>query len=244
MMLGAARRFVADMLTGTADAIVAACLAPACAACRRALDSPVAGPVCASCWMDARAAAGTYTGALRGIIHAFKYEGRRSLARPLAAILRERSAAVLAGAHCVVPVPLYVTRRLRRGFNQAAELARYLDAPVVSALWRVRPTAPQAGLTATGRARNVRDAFRLSPLVTRRMRKAAIEDRVLVLVDDVMTTGATLRACASVLQGAGAREIRMLTLARAPLQKDADRLPDVEGDRIAIPVGVEPDPPR
>ena len=232
------------MLTGLADAIVAACLAPTCAACHRVLESPMAGPVCPSCWMDARAASGTYAGALRNIIHAFKYEGRRSLARPLAEILRARGTEALAGAQCIVPVPLYVTRRLRRGFNQAAELARYLDAPVVPALWRVRSTAPQAGLTAVERARNVRGAFRLSPLLTSRMRKTAIESRVVVLVDDVMTTGATLRACAAALDAAGAREIRMLTLARAPLQKAADRLPDVGGDRIAVPVGVEPDPRR
>jgi ComF family protein len=116
-----------------------------------------------------------------------------------------------------VPVPLYPWRRLRRGFNQAADLARELDLPVVHALWRTRPTAPQTGLTAIARRRNVAGAFRLSPLLSRHTRAALISDRVIVLVDDVMTTGATLAACAEVLQDAGAREVRTLTVARAHL---------------------------
>jgi ComF family protein len=237
-------RAAGPALVAAAEGIVSACLAPGCAACRRVLDSPLKGPVCAGCWTDARAAAGTYAGALRNIIHAFKYEGRRSLSRPLAAILRERSAAALAGADCIVPVPLYPLRRLGRGFNQAAELARHLEVPVVHALWRVRPTAPQAGLTATGRARNVAGAFRLAPLLTARIRRTYVEDRVIVLVDDVMTTGATLRACAAALEPHRPREIRMLTLARAPLQKGGDRLPDVGGHGIAVTIGVDPDPSR
>jgi ComF family protein len=134
---------------------------------------------------------------------------------------------VLTGAHCVVPVPLYPWRRLRRGFNQAADLARGLDLPVVHALWRIRSTAPQAGLTAAGRRRNVRGAFRLSPLLSARRRQDAIGGRVIVLVDDVMTTGATLGACAGALEAAGAREVRTLTLARAPLEKDRQGAPDI-----------------
>jgi len=200
-----------------ADALVAAALAPRCAACGRALDAPLDGPVCGWCWEEAAGASGRYDGALRQIIHAFKYEGRRSLARPLGRLLRELGAGVLDEAAAVVPVPLYPWRRLQRGFNQAAELARHLDRPVSHALWRVRRTRPQAGLSASERRRNVRGAFRLSPLVSRRVRRALIEDRVIVLVDDVMTTGATLQACAEVLREAGAREVRMLTLARAPL---------------------------
>jgi ComF family protein len=242
-MAQAARRSVTGTLAAAGDAIIAACLAPACAACHAVLDVPLAGAVCAACWIDAGAASGTYAGALRNIIHAFKYEGRRSLARPLAAILRQRSGDVLSGAHCIVPVPLYPTRRLRRGFNQAAALARHLDVPVVSALWRIRPTSPQAGLSAAERVRNVRDAFRLSPLLTGRMRRTYIESRVIVLIDDVLTTGATLRACAAALDAAGPCEIRILTLARAPLQKGADRLPDIGRDGIAVPVRIEPDPP-
>ena len=156
---------------------------------------------------------GEYEGSLRDIIHAFKYEGRRSLAAPLAALIRDAGAWKLDDAACVVPVPLHPLRRLQRGFNQSADLARHLGPPVVHALWRTRLTAPQAGLDAAARRRNVRGAFRLSPLLRRSVRNALIEDRVVVLVDDVRTTGATLQACAGVLQEAGAREVRTLTVA-------------------------------
>lgn len=198
-----------------ADAFLAAALAPACAACGDPLDEPLAGPVCRRCWDEAHDAAGRYEGALRDIIHAFKYDGRRSLARPLGAMLRERGADVLRGADCCVPVPLFPWRRLRRGFNQAADLAQELPLPVMHALWRVRATAPQTGLAAAARRRNVRGAFRLSPFLSQRRRQAFIEEAVVVIVDDVMTTGATLQACAAVLRRAGARQVRVLTVARA-----------------------------
>lgn len=202
-------------LTLTGNALVGACLAPRCACCHRTLESPLDGAVCPRCWEDARAADGRYEGALREIIHALKYDGRRSLAAPLAALLRDRHHAALAGASSVVPVPLFAWRRLRRGFNQAAVLAARLELPVVHALWRVRPTVPQTGLTAIERRRNVRGAFRFSPLVSRKTRARYVTDQIVVLVDDVMTTGATSGACAEVLAEAGAREVRVVTLARA-----------------------------
>ena len=202
-------------LIWTGDALLAACLAPRCACCHGALESPIAGPVCARCWEDTRTADGRYDGTLRQVIHALKYEGRRSLSRPLAEMMRERHRAALEGASCVVPVPLFPWRRLRRGFNQATELAAHLDRPVVHALWRVRPTASQTGLTAHARRRNVRGAFRLSPLLSAQKQARFITDAVVVLVDDVMTTGATSSACADVLVAAGAREVRVITLARA-----------------------------
>ena len=133
----------------------------------------------------------------------------------LGKVLRAAGADVLSDAHCVVPVPLHPWRRLTRGFNQAADLSACLERPVVHALWRRRATAPQTGLTAAARRRNVRDAFVMSPLVSARVRKALLDDRVVVLIDDVRTTGATLDACAQVLKEAGASEVRALTLALA-----------------------------
>ncbi len=87
--------------------------------------------------------------------------------------------------------------------------------------------APQAGLTPGERRRNVRGAFAIAPWVSRAARRGRIEDRVLVLVDDVMTTAATLDACARVLKQAGAREVRTLTLARA--------LPHAAAGRVSAP---------
>jgi ComF family protein len=208
---------VPAMLIHGADALVSATLAPRCAACACVLEAPLGGPVCPRCWDDARRGSGTYDGALRQIIHAFKYEGRTSLARPLGLLLRERGASVLRDADCVVAVPLFAWKRLRRGFNQSAELAHHLDLPVVDALWRTRPTVTQTGLTAAQRRRNVRGAFRLSPLLGGRAHDRYIQNRVVVLVDDVMTTGSTLDACADVLLASGACEVRRLTLARAEL---------------------------
>ena len=160
-------------------------------------------------------AAAEYEGSLRAVLHAFKYEGRRGLAVPLAAMIRVTGADLLADAACVVPVPLHALRRLRRGFNQADELAARLGVPRVHALWRTRATPPQTGLAAAARRRNVRGAFRLSPVLTDRSRDRYLRGGIVVLVDDVRTTGATLDACAAVLLRAGAREVRAVTVARA-----------------------------
>jgi ComF family protein len=220
-----------NRLAYVTDALLAVVLAPRCAACSASLEHPTRGPVCASCWtevqhlialscpaqasIDRSRSAGRYDGALRQIIHAFKYEGRRTLSVRLGALMHEAGADLLSDASCVVPVPLHAWRRLSRGFNQAADLARCLDRPVVHALWRVKATAPQTGLTAAGRRRNVRDAFSLSPLLSHRARERMLIGRIVVLVDDVRTTGATLNACAQVLKSAGAREVRALTVALA-----------------------------
>jgi ComF family protein len=175
-----------------------------CAACRRRTAA-----------IDATRAPGEYDGALRDIIHAFKYQQRRSLAIPLGRMMAEAGADVLRGAASAVPVPLHPWRRLRRGFNQASDLAAILGVPIVHALWRRQATTAQAGLTSAGRRTNVRGAFSLSPLLTRASRERFIAGRIVVLVDDVKTTGATLEACARVLKAAGAREVRALTAARA-----------------------------
>jgi ComF family protein len=158
--------------------------------------------------VDAARSAALYEGPLREIVHAFKYEGRRGLAQPLAGMMRTAGAPILDGADAVVPVPLHPWRRLRRGFNQADDLARRLGVPVARALWRVQATVPQTGLASAARRRNLRRAFRVNPLVA-----AAIANRTFVLVDDVRTTGATLEACAAALKGAGAKEVRALTIA-------------------------------
>jgi predicted amidophosphoribosyltransferase len=107
-------------------------------------------------------AIGAYDGSLLAIVHALKYGGCRSLARGLGARLRESAAGLLANADIVVPVPLHRGRRHSRGFNQARELARHLDRPVVDALRRTRATPSQTDLPAAARHGNVRNAFALA----------------------------------------------------------------------------------
>ncbi len=155
-------------------------------------------------------AVGAYDGRLRDILHALKYGGRRTLARRLAGRMRDSGADLLARADFVVPVPLHFRRRYRRGFNQAAELAKHLGTPCLHALRRLRATATQTDLPEAQRHRNVRGAFAIRARAVARLR-----DRTVVIVDDVSTTGATLDACARELLAAGAREVRALTAARA-----------------------------
>lgn len=222
------------------NAVLSALLAPPCAVCGAVLDAPLGGAACDRCWarlpvfasgartivgdrasaLDARTALGPFEGVMRDVLHALKYDGRRSLARPLAARIAEAGADVLRGASAIVPVPLHHRRRRARGFNQAALLAGHLAAPlglpVVAALRRVRATAPQAELTAAARARNVRDAFAPARWPWARPSRCG---SVVVLVDDVETTGATLEACARVLREAGVAEVRALTAARALIRR-------------------------
>jgi ComF family protein len=158
--------------------------------------------------IDRARAIGAYDAALRAIVHALKYEGRRSLARPLGRLMRERGADMIAGATCVVPVPLHRTRRRHRGFNQASDLAHQMGLPVVAALRRVRATPTQTGLPAGQRHGNMRDAFAPTRAAD------ALAGAIVLLVDDVSTTGATLDACAATLKQAGIAEVRALTAAR------------------------------
>jgi ComF family protein len=155
----------------------------------------------------------SYEGTLRDVLHSLKYDGRRSIAKGIGERMAQSGAEVLDGADALVPVPLHWIRQYRRGYNQAEELARCIGLPVVDALRRSRRTVTQTDLPEAQRLANVSGAFRLR-------RSVRITGQVLVLVDDVSTTGATLDACARVLLDGGAAEVRALTAARA-----AARLP-------------------
>ncbi len=176
--------------------------------------------LCQSCLQDPPSflwakSAGLYDGTLRRAVQKFKYEGDFNLDRPLAALLK----VVLQGPlddyrpDLLLPVPLYVTRLRQRSYNQALLLARALgrsrQVPVSSRLLlRTRPTPPQIGLKAAQRRRNLRGAFAL--------RRSLQGERVL-LIDDVMTTGATARECSRTLLDGGAGEVALVVLARARL---------------------------
>jgi ComF family protein len=173
---------------------------------------------CATCAADpppydyARSAA-IFEGALREALHAFKFSGKRALARPLGDLAAEHCVATLAEAiEAVVPVPLARERERERGFNQAELLAqrvaRRLGVPARPRwLARVRATRPQSDLAASERRANVRGAFRASP---------EVPGRHVLVVDDVLTTGATLGECARALRAGGARRVGVLTVARVP----------------------------
>jgi ComF family protein len=157
---------------------------------------------------------GLYQGALRDIIHAMKYQGVYGLVRPLAALLQAQFAwhwgSVVPEA--LVPIPLHRSKLRQREFDQAVALAGYVSAYTGVPLWadvlvRHRATVSQVGLTAVQRRQNVRGAFHLSA-------PHMCAGKVILLIDDVYTTGATMRECARLLQQAGARWVGVYTLAR------------------------------
>ncbi len=162
---------------------------------------------------DRARAVATHDGAMRRLIHALKYadrqEGRRLFGRWLAGAGRD----LLADADILVPVPLARWRLWRRRFNQSAlladALARETGLPMEPlALLRVRATRSQVGLTRAQRRKNVAGAFRVAP-----RRRHRIDGQAVLLVDDVITTGATAEACARALRRAGARRVDVLALA-------------------------------
>lgn len=160
------------------------------------------------------ASLGAYAGPLRDCVVALKYGGRHKTATRLSLrLLRsERCRRILNASDVILGVPLHPDRESRRGFNQADLLARALarscGLPVSRGLARTRNTRSQTALSAGDRRRNVRAAFAVRP-------GFALEGAAVTLVDDVTTTGATLRECAAVLLAGGAREVRSITVARA-----------------------------
>ncbi|MFQ5801790.1 MAG: ComF family protein [Candidatus Methylomirabilales bacterium] len=151
---------------------------------------------------------------LREVLLLFKHGRRDALGGPLGRLMADRATHLFGHStiDAVVPVPLHRKRERERGFNQAEILAsvvaRRLRRPVLrKTLQRIRPTLPQTGKPRE-RARNVRGAFAVG-------NPAKIKNRSLLLVDDVLTTGATVNECAKVLMKAGARGVLVYTLARA-----------------------------
>jgi competence protein ComFC len=173
-----------------------------CAVCRQAAQSAIAG---------IRSAA-FFEGPLRQTLHALKYKRDIILADTLAQVLTEAWRTYALPGDLVIPVPLSSPRLRERGYNQAAllahgfaELARLAYTP--KGATRVRHTASQVGLSASRRQENLAGAFKGEA--------AQVAGRAVILIDDVCTTGATLRACAEALMAAGAAGVWGLTVARA-----------------------------
>ncbi len=203
---------------------------PVCRICGRPVEpEPAYG--CQSCeahreafaekWaFDAARSAGIYEGALRQALHRLKYGGAESLGLPLGAYLANQvggyglySKEELRTIDGVLPVPMHPLRERQRGYNQAALLAvpvaEMLGVPLLPAkmVWR-RRRPPQVGLSSEGRRRNLRNAFHVSEREASRL-----SGRGILLVDDVITTGATVNACATALRDAGVTRILVATLA-------------------------------
>lgn len=231
---------------------------PVCRACWESLQ-PWEGPLCGCCgvpFASARAAEfatplcfecqreersfdlarsyGLYTGALRTLILQLKFRRRARLGKRLGERLSPLWESLEVRDALLVPVPLHPSRQRQRGFNQAELLAQGLaralrgvgrEAPVEKrCLRRTRPTPPQTGLSLAARRENVRGVFAVE-------RPARVRDRAVTLIDDVMTTGATLSACAAALKQAGASHVWALTLARATPQ-----FPDFDSEAYRIAV--------
>jgi ComF family protein len=163
-------------------------------------------------YQRARAAV-RYDDIARTLVHALKYGDRLDLAPTLGRWMVQAGAPLLAEADALIPVPLHWRRLWWRRFNQSAALAEVIAArvklPVAHALARVKATRQQVGLTASERALNVQGAFRV-----REQARADVKGRRFVLVDDVLTSGATIDACTRVLLRAGAASVDVLVFAR------------------------------
>jgi ComF family protein len=155
-----------------------------------------------------------FSGPVRAALHGLKYAGERRLARPLGAAVAARWKAAGAGGDVFVPVPVHAERAKRRGYDQAVLLASEVSAqlriPWLAALDRTRNTSPQFDLGRRARRANVAGAF----AVKGPAEAARVRGRWVVLVDDVVTTGSTLVACAEALHAAGAFAVSAVTVAR------------------------------
>lgn len=193
---------------------------PLCARCGTPFEIAVdPEQVCGACLAnpplyDRARAALIYGDVSRELVLGLKYQGRRDGLSVLGGWMAGAGRDLLADADLLVPVPLHYFRLVRRGFNQSVWLAAALSRASgvklsVDTLKRVKATPIQGGLSAEGRRRNVQGAFKV-----RGSRERLVQGRKILLVDDVLTTGATAEACTRALKRAGAACVDVVTLAR------------------------------
>ena len=186
---------------------------PLCSRCGRELPVPGLCQACAAApqLLGQVRAPLRYEEPLSSVIHLMKYEGYFALTEPLAALMAQGWPRWTMPIDYLVPVPLHARRRRKRGYDQAALIARHLSRSVEvpgadKILKRSRHTRPQVGLDAEERQNNVKDAFRTV---------GRVDNQHLLLIDDVYTTGATMSAAAETLLNAGAATVSAYCLARA-----------------------------
>jgi len=185
---------------------------PLCRKCGAPLVSDVS-IICGECLKEEPAfefarSFGLYDDALRKGINLLKYHGKKRLSRPLSELIIN---AGLPESDAVIPVPLHHKRLRKREFNQSALISKYIAEEtksnlILDCLVKVRDTLPQVGLRYKARVKNIKGAFKVS-------NSNLIKDRSIILVDDVVTTGATIRECSRTLKKAGAGEIYVISLA-------------------------------
>jgi ComF family protein len=193
---------------------------PCCVQCGFPFEYSIGdGVQCAACltrpprYSQARSAL-VYDDASRPLILAFKHGGKTEHLARFVAQLSRVGRTFLERADMIIPVPLHNRRLIRRRFNQSGLLARRLAKLTgikfePDILFRIKATPSQGGKSAAGRRRNVRGAFRVPD-----KDKQKVKGKHIVLIDDVLTTGSTVEACASVLLASGAKQVDVLCLAR------------------------------
>ena len=212
-------RAISPGLSADAWAKIAFIDDPVCDGCGSPFEYAQIGDRCVGCTARPRAfsrarAACLYDDASRELVLQMKHADRTDLSGLFAKWLSRSAADLIAETDAVIPVPLHRLRLLRRRYNQAAEIARPLARLhgldyLPDALIRKRPTASQGGRSASGRRRNVQGAFAVPA-----NRRAQVEGRRILLIDDVLTTGATAEACARALKAAGAADVTLAVVTK------------------------------
>ena len=195
---------------------------PHCPICYRSIKTRgEENRICGYCKLDSKrivekvVALYEYRDGARELIHKYKYDKYQSLAEFLAENLFQQvnNSNLLESVDWIVSIPLHWTRKRWRGFNQADKLAKYISkktgVPLLSSKYfkRIKKTTPQVTLNAEHRKKNIRGAFKLN-------KKIKFENSSIILVDDVLTTGATSNECARIFKKAGAKKVHLIVLAR------------------------------